>query len=78
MFLHSFYIESEAERDSMKREVQNFNKKLLEQTEGNRIREKEMQVAIDDSRRNEMKSLEKVKNLENVLENSDQVYFFPY
>ena len=68
-----FLLESDANRDAAKRDGQHLNNKLNELTEETRVREKDFQMAIDDARRNEMKSLEKIKNLENLLDNRSQV-----
>jgi len=38
-----------------------------------RMRDKELTTTTEDSRRNEGKAMEKLKNLENLLENANQV-----
>lgn len=66
-----------AEVDGLKevarREAQQLSRKLADYEEDFRIKEKDYQMATDDARKAEGKSQEKVKNLENLLENANQV-----
>lgn len=71
----TFHLESEQGRESRKREVDQLNNKLTDLIDDVRVREKDFQMAVDDARRNEIKSTDKVKNLENLLDNVNQVIF---
>lgn len=65
-------VETDGQKEAAKREIQNLNRKMAELEEDTRIREKDMSSSLDESRRGEMKNMEKVKNLENVIENCNQ------
>lgn len=66
-------IDAENARESHKRDIEQLNNKLSDLNEELRIREKDYQMTIDDARKNEIKSFEKLKNLENLLDNANQV-----
>ena len=66
-------IDAENVRESHKRDIEQLNNKLSDINEELRIREKDYQMTIDDARKNEIKSFEKLKNLENLLDNANQV-----
>lgn len=65
-------VESDGQKEAAKREIQNQNRKIAEMDEDNRMREKDYGAALDESRRAEQKSLDKVNNLENILDNTNQ------
>ena len=65
-------VESDGQKEAAKREIQNLGRKMAEQDEDNRVREKDYSSALDETRRAEQKALDKVKNLENILDNSNQ------
>lgn len=66
-------IDAENVRESHKRDIEQLNNKLSDLNEELRIREKDYQMTIDDSRKNEIKSFEKLKNLENLFDHANQV-----
>lgn len=66
-------LDSEGGREAAKRDGQTLNSKLQEVMEELRMRDKELTTTTEDSRRNEGKAMEKLKNLENLLENANQV-----
>ena len=49
-----------------------MTKKLSEQTDLSKQREKEMQMTIDDSKRSDTKAREKLNHVERVLENTSE------
>ena len=65
--------EIDGAREVARREGQQLARKLNDHEEDYRVREKDFQMAVDDARKGEGKAQEKVKNLENLLENSNQV-----
>ena len=65
--------EVDGAREVSRRETQQLSRKLADYEEDFRIKEKDYQMAVDDARKAEGKAEEKVKNLENLLENSNQV-----
>lgn len=67
--------EVDGAREVSKREMQQLSRKFSDFEEDTRIREKDFQMAVEDARKSEGKAQEKVKNLENLLENSNQVCF---
>ena len=74
-------IDAENVRELHKRDIEQLNNKLSDLNEQLRIRDKDYQMTIDDARKNEMKSFEKLKNLENLLDNANQVntsFLFPW
>lgn len=71
-----FVLESESIRDAAKREANQLSNKMADYNENARVKEKDLQLAVDDAKRNEMKAAEKVKNLENLLDNLNQVCYF--
>ena len=67
------FLESDHNCDSSRREINQLNRKIQDLDEEHRIREKDLQMAVDEARTGESKSQDKVKNLENVVENYVQV-----
>ena len=72
---HILFLQSESEtaRETAKREAQSLGGKLQEVGEELRMREKELTLTNEDARKNENKNGEKLKNLENLLDNVNQV-----
>ena len=68
--------EVDGARENLRREAQQLSRKLADYEDDFRIKEKDYQMVIDDSRKTEAKAQEKVKNLENLLENATQVFAF--
>ena len=65
--------EVDGAREVSRREGQQLARRLADFEEDFRLKEKDYQMAVDDARKALGKSQEKVKNLENLLENSNQV-----
>ena len=72
IFLYVF-PDSESARETAKREVQSLTNKLQDTNEELHMREKELAVTSEDAKRNDSKAIEKLKNLENLLDNANQV-----
>ena len=70
--------EVDGARENLRREAQQLSRKLADYEDDFRIKEKDYQMVIDDSRKTEAKAQEKVKNLENLLENATQVFAFVF
>lgn len=65
-------VESDGQKEGAKREIQNLTRKFAEMEEDNRVKEKDFSAALDEAHRAEQKANDKVKNLENLLENASQ------
>ena len=65
--------EIDGAREVARREGQQLARKLNDHEEDYRVREKDFQMAVDEAMKGEGKAQEKVKNLENLLENANQV-----
>lgn len=64
--------DTDSAKETAKREVQLLKRKLADLDEEMRGKEKEFQSSINTLRRAEQKAAEKVRNLENLLENANQ------
>ena len=65
-------VESDGQREAAKREIQHLTRRIGEAEEDTRVREKDLSTALEESRRGEIKAQDKVKNLENILDNATQ------
>ena len=64
-------VETEANREALRKELANMQRKFAEFEDEVRVREKDFSMAIDDGRRNERKINEDRRNLEITLENAN-------
>ena len=55
-----------------------MQRRLHDVEEDFRVREKDYQMALEEARKAEAKAVDKVKNLENLLENANQVNHFKF
>lgn len=55
-------VEAEGQKEGAKREIQNLTRKFTEMEEDNRVKEKDLTSALDESHRAEQKATEKVTN----------------
>ena len=65
--------EIDGAREVARREGQQLARKLADNDEDFRVKEKDYLMALEEARKGEAKAQEKVKNLENLLENANQV-----
>ena len=64
-------VETEANREALRKELANMQRKFAEFEDEVRVREKDFAMALEDSRRNERKLNEDRHNLELTLDNAN-------
>ena len=64
-------VETEASREALRKELANVQRKMAELVDESRMKEKDYQMALEDSRRAERKLEDSRRNLEINLENSN-------
>ena len=64
-------VETEANREALRKELANMQRKFAEFEDEVRVREKDFAMALEDSRRNERKLAEDRHNLEIALDNAN-------
>ena len=64
-------VETEASREALRKDLANLQRKMAELIDESRMKEKDYQLALEDSRRAERKLEDNKRNLEMVLENSN-------
>ena len=62
-------VEGEASREALRKELNNLQRKMAEQQEESRLKEKDYHMALEDSRRGERRMEDQKRNLEIQLEN---------
>ena len=63
-------VETEASREALRKELANLQRKMAEFADDSRLKEKDYQMALEDSRRAEKKLDDNKRNLEVQLENT--------
>lgn len=64
-------VETEASREALRKDLANLQRKMAELIDEARMKEKDYQLALEDSRRSERKLDDNRRNLEIALENSN-------
>ena len=64
-------VETEASREALRKDLANLQRKMAELIDESRMKEKDYQLALEDSRRAERKLEDNRRNLEMVLENAN-------
>ncbi len=64
-------METEASREALRKELANMQRKMAEFEDEAHLREKDMNLALEDSRRNERKLEDQRRNLDIQMENSN-------
>ena len=62
-------VETEASREALRKDLANLQRKMAELIDEARLKEKDYQLALEDSRRSERKLDDNRRNLELALEN---------